>query len=101
MITNEQLLEMLDTGLQSDDYEDLPTRMLPGLYGYVIHGIPPGDFLTAVITNDLVGAIVLADDQNLSMLPIWVKFFCSCVEPTGASGSLAKMNRWILSRRQG
>lgn len=43
----------------------LPERFRPGIERYLKYGVVPGDFLTAVLCNDLFGAFAKADDQSL------------------------------------
>ena len=99
MVTKSQLVEMIDQGLRSDAYDNLPARMLPSVYGYIVEGKRPGDFLCSVIQNDLLGAIALSDSQNLQLLPLWVRFFYN-VAPSSCYGSPEKMNKWMLTRQQ-
>lgn len=61
---------------------------------YIEHGIPPGDFLTAVICNDLKGAFVHADGTNQQMLKDWVIFFYNEI-PHAAWGSRNRMQAWM------
>jgi hypothetical protein len=41
------------------------------LRNWVLKGIPPGGFLTAVLCNDLVGAYAKADSENLLLMAEW------------------------------
>ena len=52
----------------------LPATLQQGLLRYLDHGIEPGHFLTAVLTNDLFEAIGRADNQSLQVLPDICKF---------------------------
>ncbi len=72
----------------------LPTRMWGGVKRYLENGIPPGDFLQAVISNDLKEAINRADDQNINLLPNYVRFFYNDV-PMGCWGSPDNYANWI------
>jgi hypothetical protein len=67
--------EMLDQGFREGDYDSLPTRMLPILYGYVVDGRQPGSFLQAVIENNLNHALMFADAENFAALKSWSQFF--------------------------
>jgi hypothetical protein len=77
----------------------IPERMHNGIQRYIEHGIPPGKFLTAIIQNDLAGACYAADDENLHLLPEYVKFFYNEV-PGIAWGSQERMIGWIAKRQQ-
>ena len=97
--TDEELTKMLDEGLSHSYYDELPTEMLPAVYRYVVDGLPPGDFLEAVITNNLRHALVCADERNLKVLPVWVRFFYNCV-PSGCYGDERDMRAWMGERRK-
>jgi hypothetical protein len=61
---------------------------------YLLHGISPGGFLTAVLSNDLKGAAARADTTNRQLLfewADWVYNYC----PGGAQGSEFRVNTWI------
>jgi hypothetical protein len=77
----------------------IPERMMDGINLYVEHGIPPGDFLCAVITNDLSEACGRADDENIDNLPAYVAYFYN-EAPSLCWGSVEKMQAWINNRRQ-
>ena len=53
----------------------IPQRMWPGIVRWVVHGTRPGDFLWAVICNNLSRSCVYADDENLGLLQQYVSFF--------------------------
>lgn len=74
----------------------LPDRMWDGVSRYLEHGLPPGHFLTAVLSNDLRGCIERADDENMWLLPNYVKFLYNGV-PGGAWGSSHRFDVWIES----
>lgn len=52
----------------------LPDYMVGAVERYVLKGIAPGGFLTAVLSNDLAGAVGRADSANAAALVQWVKF---------------------------
>ena len=43
----------------------IPEHTKGALDRYVDHGLEPGGFLTAVLTNDLFGAVARADSENI------------------------------------
>ncbi len=70
---------------------------------YVEHGYPTTQFLTAVLENDLMEAIVRADDDNLDALEAycaWLRTYA----PSACYGSADRVRDWIaaggLSRRR-
>jgi len=53
----------------------IPDHMLYAMERYVLGHVKPGDFLWAVITNDLAGAVGHADSTNMHILPAFVAWF--------------------------
>ena len=73
---------------------EIPDRMVAPLRDYVEHGHPVGDFLSAVIDNDLSLAVGKADDENVAQLPAYIGFlYNEC--PSAAWGSKEKRLAWI------
>ena len=72
----------------------IPAHMLNSVRLYVLRGVPPGGFLTAVLSNDLSGAAGKADDENFAALGSWARFLYNYV-PSGCHGSTAKVDAWI------
>ena len=75
------------------NYDNIPPHTRDAARLYVEHGIQPGSFLTAVICNDLAGAIGRADDMNAAAMQDWVNFFYNDT-PSTCWGSPAKFNAW-------
>lgn len=75
------------------DWSLLPQRMRGGVCRYIENGIPPGDFLTAVISNDLREACGRADEENRHLLFEYVKFF-HCHAPRQCWGSEDNFKTW-------
>ena len=64
------------------------------LMNYVEKGTEPDAFLEAVLCNDLVNAVVLADPTNyagLKDIVLWV----TTQAPESSWGSAAKVNSWL------
>ena len=79
----------------SVDYSKVPVPyMKDAVRRYIESRIPPGHFLTAVITNDLSGAVQYGDEENLTNLVAWVRFFYNEV-PGAAWGDHDKFMEWI------
>lgn len=72
----------------------IPSHMTDAIKLYVLHGIPPGSFLTAVLSNDLFEAVGRADDANQQALVGWVLFLYNYV-PSGCKGSPEHYREWI------
>jgi hypothetical protein len=71
----------------------IPDYMMDGIQLYLEHGIHPGHFLRAVITNDLAEACGRADDENIENLPAYVAYFWN-EAPSACWGSVEKMKKW-------
>lgn len=76
----------------------IPDRMMGGLKRYVEDRIHPGDFLMAVLTNDLVEAVGRADEENMANLPAYVAFMQNCV-PYNCWGNPSVVQEWLKGRK--
>jgi hypothetical protein len=56
-------------------YAVIPEHMREAILNYVLHHKKPGDFLTAVICNDLRSAVFNADEDNLPLLRTYLFWF--------------------------
>ena len=75
----------------------IPEYMMESIDNYISKRIPTGDFLEAVISNDLTGAVARADTNNLPNLPAFVSYFYN-EAPSECWGSSEKYQRWISQR---
>lgn len=57
--------------------ENINPGMAQALYYYLAHGIMPGSFLTALLSNNLMGAVAYADGRNIRLLKDWAHFLYS------------------------
>ena len=90
---NKEEVEVEEDVYQFRDFF-IPLRMMGAIERYVTKGIPPGDFLTAVICNDLAESVARADEENIANLPAYVAYFYN--EVTGSCwGSREKMVAWV------
>jgi hypothetical protein len=80
--------------LENANWRAIPDYMREGIARYIDHGIKPGDFLTAVISNDLKGAFRQADDTNVKIIGEYVRFFYAWAPPQ-CWGSPEKMQAWM------
>ena len=64
--SHEQYADTFSKGW-ADGLNGLPEHMQAGMVNYVLYG-RCGDFLTAVVSNDLMGALRKADDTNRNRL---------------------------------
>ncbi len=72
----------------------LPDYMQSAVERYVLHGIPPGHFLTAVVENNLREAVERADSTNIWFLREYVVFFYTSA-PGECWGSPQRVKDWI------
>ena len=85
-LTDKQKAKMWEYGI--------PEYMHGGIIRYYENGIPPGDFLTAVINNDLKEAIGRADDTSVNALKAYVMWFYNQA-PTGSWGHEGAVDEWL------
>jgi hypothetical protein len=78
---------------------NVPEQMHDSYVRYLLHGIEPGDFLVAVLANDLREACGRADDDNRKSLYNHV-FFLHNYAPMGCWGSPEHVSEWIAQHRQ-
>ena len=78
------------------DYGRLPEHMQDGMRLYIEHGIEPGSFLTAVLSNDLMGALSKADDINRHCLLDYGMFLYNNA-PSRSFGSRQAVKEWLES----
>lgn len=79
------------------NYEDLPLKHSVDMYAKA--GRPVGDFLEAVISNDLRGACSRADDTNIHLIPVYIAYLYN-ETPCGCWGSKELYKKWLKSKRQ-
>ncbi len=79
------------------DYATLPEHMREGARDYVERGWKPGDFLRAVLENNLVEAFGHADLINRLAMDDWAKWLWN-EAPKGCWGSPEKVAAWIKAK---
>ena len=85
---------------QSDDLErglqacPVPQYMHTAIRQYVLDHQRPGDFLVAVLSNDLFQAVEKADTANSKALREWVTLVYNYC-PSDCWGSPTKVEEWI------
>ncbi|MGE0584150.1 MAG: hypothetical protein AB7O39_03345 [Flavobacteriaceae bacterium] len=80
--------------LDHANWDLLPDHIRGGVKRYIEHGVEPGGFLTAVICNDLKGALGKADDINRTAIFEIVQFFYMDA-PAICWGSPEAFSAWI------
>jgi len=78
----------------SQRWANVPPRTVEALERYLVHRVAPGSFLRSVLENDLIGAILRADSENLAALPelcraIWDDLSVKCY------GSREVVEKWL------
>ena len=76
------------------NYDILPEDIRGAVKRYIEDHIKPGDFLQAVICNNLKEAFQKADDININRMFDIVKFFY-WEAPGNCWGSSKKMEAWL------
>ena len=71
----------------------IPDYMIDGLQRYIDHGIQPGSFLSAVLSNDLREAVGRADDTNIHCLPAYIRWLYN-EAPAMCWGSPEAVDSW-------
>ena len=87
MITREELIAL------DERYAVIPSRTLDAINRYVTLREDTGDFVTAVLENNLSGAMNAADDENMAALEMIVRY-CYNHIPAGCWGSPEKVAAW-------
>ena len=94
-----ELQRSLESSLQEGIYL-IPGHMRQSVIDYVVHRHPPGDFLHAVLVNDLCESAARADDLNGRCLKGWAQFMYWHV-PTAARGSEQRVKNWLAEDPRG
>lgn len=77
----------------------VPEHLQGGIHRWIESGVVPGQFLQAVIRNDLFDAVARADDVSLGGLRTITLFFYN-EAPGGCWGSPMKMREWIATHEK-
>jgi hypothetical protein len=85
--------------MQGINWDLCPRNLRGGLERYLESGVAPCDFLTAVLSNDLRGAFLVADLQNREQMYEIVNFLYWEL-PGGAWGSKEKVDSWLQVFRE-
>lgn len=80
--------------LDKTGYEMVREDTLDGILLFAEQGVPPGDFLRAVLCNDLKGACNHADRDNACALFDIVRF-CYHEIPSGCWGDTERYEEWM------
>ena len=81
-------------------YPDAPVHILASINRYVEHGLRPGSFVTAVLSNDLAAAFQTADDESYRGLRDILRYIHQEISST-CWGSREKVEAWLKKERGG
>lgn len=76
------------------NYSLLPEHMRDGARLYIERGIPGGSFMTAVFSNDFLGAFQKADGVNTLAMRAWAVFLRNQC-PRDCYGSPEDVSAWV------
>lgn len=76
------------------NYDMLPEHMRSAMRLYIEQHIPPGGFLTAVLSNKLVESFAKADQINQENMLNFVMFLYN-EAPSECWGSEEKVDQWL------
>lgn len=71
----------------------IPGHMHESIRLYVLDGLKSGDFLQALLSNDLILAATKADHMNFDSLGNWVRYLVNCC-PAACFGGPEEYENW-------
>ena len=77
-------------------YNLLPTYMQGGMRRYIEEGVRPGDFLSAVLSNNFMDAWLRADNTNQKQMRKYAEFLYVYAPPE-SFGSETNFEAWIMA----
>ena len=81
------------------DYEKIPVAYMGvAMRDYMERGVPPGEFLTALLSNDLMQTFREADENNREVIFQWCRWLHNEAPPL-AYGSPKNVRDWITARQ--
>lgn len=92
-IPNDRAHQIVEASLERADWSNVPEHLRDGLRRFIGYGCPVGDFLSAVLDNDLRGACSKADHINRYRLFDVVHFLYNHA-PDGCWGNPARRLQW-------
>ena len=82
------------TPLEGANWSLIPEHMHDAVRGYILEGWRPGDFLRAVLSNNLKEAVGRADEENQRALVGWVRFLYNYA-PGPCWGTPERVDEWM------
>jgi len=81
------------------NYSSIRPDVIKSIISYVKDRIPPGDFLQAVLENNLMESFNRADEDNIRSMFEIVQFVYN-ETPARCWGSPEKVKRWLGERKE-
>lgn len=81
------------------EWELVPAHLREGLRRYVEAYVPTGDFLKAVLSNNLTQAVAMADENSFRGLPDLLRFLWHHA-PASSWGSAQNVAKWLQDGRR-
>lgn len=75
----------------------IPEHMVDSLVEYVFDGVPVGDFLTALLSNNLIESYARADEYNTAAMKAWAMVLYNDL-PGNVWGSPEKVWAWLKQK---
>lgn len=73
----------------------IKSETIEEIHRWVDFGTPPGDFVTAILLNDLKETCATADADNILVIPLIVKYlYNSC--PAACWGNAERLRDWHM-----
>lgn len=92
-ITDDGLPNLMTSDSIAAANKMLPSYMIGGLMRYMNDGTRPGDFLSAVLKNNLMDAFSYADETNAQSVRDWARWLYNYA-PSQAFGSVGRFTSW-------
>lgn len=73
---------------------DIPEHTQQEFEDYIVYGLPPGSFMYAVVSNNLLGAVSHADHWNKQCIVDIVQWLAARA-PSACWGSREKVEIWL------
>jgi hypothetical protein len=77
-------------------YDKIKPEIIESLRRYADHHVPTGGFLRAVLSNDLLEAVIKADDDNRTAL-VDIVGYCYEEIPHDCWGSPERVRAWLAT----
>jgi len=81
------------------NYKEVPEHMREGIRLYVEQKIRPGSFLMALLENNFIEVVALADQDNFCYLAQWAELL-RWELPSTCWGSPEKVQAWLDGKKE-